>query len=111
MAGQNLLQIRKNLSRDYLNLRIEQENNRFYRSCISEGLLFNGIRRHFNLARDVNDDGFVQKIQTNLNEESSRLLDTFYLQSNTKLGELEIKFEESKDTLFEMSVRGRGKGY
>ena len=55
MAGQNLVEMRNKMSTAYLNLRIEQENNKFYRSCISESLLFNGVRRKFSLVRDVND--------------------------------------------------------
>ena len=41
-----------------------QQNNKFLFSCISEGLIPSGLTFNFNLAKFVNDEAFVKKIQT-----------------------------------------------
>ena len=69
MAGQNIGLVR-NLSTNFVNLRTELEENKFFRCCISEGLLPKGLRSKFNLARDINDQNFVKEIEIYLDEEA-----------------------------------------
>ena len=55
-----------------------QQNNRFLRSCISEGLIPKGIRVNFNLAKFVNDENLIHSLQDIIDEANSRVLDLVY---------------------------------
>ena len=55
-----------------------KENNQFLFSCISEGIIPNGFKLNFNLAKYVNDENFVSNIQDIIDSANSRLLDLVF---------------------------------
>ena len=65
----------KRVSRKFKELRKEQERNKFFRSCISEGLICKGLRCNVNMACDVNDEVFVGEMKKVQDSNSSRVLD------------------------------------
>ena len=91
----------KQLSKAHLQFNLEKENLKFFKSCISQGLIPKGLRSSFNCARDVNDGQFIQEVQAILNNESSRKLDLILKQSLNKFQIIETKYENLKFDLFE----------
>jgi hypothetical protein len=74
-----------------MDLGLNQQKVKFFKSCISEALIPKGLKGKFNLAMDVNDRVFVVKTQSLINETSSRLLDLIFDQTCEKENEtLEI---------------------
>ena len=59
----------------YLKCRRQKLKSEFFRSCVSEGLIPNGVKGKFNLAMDVNNQDFVQSIEEEMDFHSSRILD------------------------------------
>ena len=56
-------EIRAQMLRYFGELGSLQQNNRFLRSCISEGMIPKGLRVNFNLAKFVNDENLVNNLQ------------------------------------------------
>ena len=54
---------KQNLCNQFMELGLIQQKVKFFESCLSEGLMPNGLRGTFNLALDVNDEEFVEEIQ------------------------------------------------
>ena len=52
-----------------------QQSTKFFASCVSEGLIPDGIRASMNLALDVNDAALFMEIKSECNNFSSRVLD------------------------------------
>ena len=74
----------KEISDKFTILRKEQEKGKFFRSCISEGLVCKGVRNKINVAYDVNDKDFVMEIKKLQDWNSSRVLDSFYKHSGDR---------------------------
>ena len=90
-------------SKNFKQLQVELQNEKFLFSCISEGLIPEGLRNRINIARDVNDVTFVDNVQASLNEGNSRLLDVVYQQSKDIVENLSDKVAS-----FEASLSGEG---
>ena len=71
----------------------EKQTVKYFFSCVSEGLIPCGLRKPFNLAKDVNDIEFVQSVQNECDIQSSRLLDLFLKQRQKRLNEATVKYE------------------
>jgi hypothetical protein len=89
--------IKQELSRKFKDLKLQKENEKFFKSCISEGLIPRGFQGNFNLAMDVNDENFVNETQKLLNEKASRLLDLVYRQTCDNVTNLKEHVEELQD--------------
>ena len=87
----------KKLQSEFWGLQKERINVRFFTSCISEGLIPNGMKSSFNLAMDVNNKVLVDNIQNSLNYQASRILDTVKETSENNFIQLEEAFENLKE--------------
>ena len=97
---------------NFKQLQIELQNEKFLFSCISEGLIPEGLRCKINLARDVNDVTFVNEVQESLNNGNSRLLDVMYNQTVdivVKYSEKVASYESSLSSDRLARVRTRAK--
>ena len=92
MTENNRKDLIERVSFGFKALRKEQERNKFFKSCISEGLICNGLRSNMHIAYDVNDEAFVKEIKKVQDLQSSRILDSFYQHSNHKLDKLNEYF-------------------
>ena len=68
----------------------EKQTVNFLFSCISEGLIPVGLRKPFNLSKDVNNKEFVNIVQLECDKQSSRLLDLFLKHSEKHLHDLKL---------------------
>ena len=84
---------------NFKKLHIELQNEKFLFSCISEGLLPEGLRYQLNLARDVNDVTFVNNVEGILNEGNSRLLDVVYQQTKDTVKDFSDKVADFESNL------------
>ena len=75
----------------YLKCRRQKLKSEFFRSCVSEGLIPNGVKGKFNLAMDVNNQDFVQSIEEEMDFHSSRILDLLLIHSQVLEGQLEAQ--------------------
>ena len=91
----------RSLQSDFWNMQKERLNLKFFTSCVSEGLVPNGMKIKFNLAKDVNNEAFVKDIEKNLNYQASRILDTVKDNTEEKLKDLEESFDKAKEEVFE----------
>ena len=74
-----------------------QQNNRFLRSCISEGMIPKGLRVNFNLAKFVNDENLINNLQDIIDDANSRLLDLVYDKNLCRCSECQrLKDQEDK---------------
>ena len=89
----------RSLQSDFWNMQKERLNLKFFTSCVSEGLVPNGMKIKFNLAKDVNNEAFVKDIEKNLNYQASRILDTVKDNTEEKLKDLEESFEVEEEVL------------
>ena len=74
----NMQEIRAQMLGRFRELGGLQQNNRFLRSCISEGMIPNGLRVNFNLAKFVNDENLIKNLQDIIDDANSRLLDLVF---------------------------------
>ena len=90
------------ITSQYLKIQNQMSKSKFMKSCISEGLLPNGVRGNFSLAMDVNNFDLVQSIEEEMNFHSSRVLDMIYIHSQELEYRLEIQLQNLIRTI-EMS--------
>ena len=81
-----------------------QQNNRFLRSCISEGMIPKGLRVNFNLAKFVNDENLVNNLQDIIDDANSRLLDLVYDKNIDKEEEILNRLEGLKESAVNAAV-------
>ena len=101
------IQDQEYLNKCFRNLQIELQNEKFMYSCISEGLIPEGLRSKVNLARDVNDVTFVSEVQTAVNVGNSRVLDVLYDQTKLKVKHWDSEVKNCLTFVSNMPV-GRG---
>ena len=85
------------LQKLYLKVCQQSSKTKFLKSCVSEGLIPDGVKCNFNLAMDVNNQQLVQSIEEEMDFHSSRLLDRMYTHSQGMEDEMldqQIKLEE-----------------
>ena len=105
-SGDNIIQTRemtidsdlaiKRLSGNYWCMQRERCDFKFFNSCVSEGLIPKGIKSKFTLARDVNDEKIVKKIQDIVDDQGSKILDSFLMSAGENLKKFEEIFFEEK---------------
>ena len=71
----------------------------FLKSCVSEGLVPDGIKGKLNIAIDVNNQQFIQSLEKEMDFHSSRVLDKVYIHSQEMEARLEIQQEEMMENL------------
>ena len=79
-----------------------QAKVRFLKSCVSEGLIPKGLRVHFNLAFNSQNDDLPKNIKSLMNENSSRILDQVYIQSVIEADRLEAAYRLENESLLEI---------
>ena len=77
------------------------EKIKFFKACISEGLLPKGLRSKFNLAIGVNDVNLVENIQKHVDMCASRRLDLIYKYSQQEQEKLFNQYVETVQILSE----------
>ena len=78
----------------YLKSRHQMSKSQFFKSCVSEGLIPDGIKGKFNLAMDVNNQQLVKSMEEEMDFHSSRVLDKIYIGSQEMEAQLEIRQQE-----------------
>ena len=86
----------KKLQSKFWNLQIERLNLKFFKSCVSEGYIPNGMKSKFDLAMDVNNADLVEDIQNQMNIHGSKLLDIIVIQSQENEVTYKNYFEKAK---------------
>ena len=90
----SILSAKWEFGKAFVKMMEEKETQRFFTSCISEGLMPKGLQDKFNLARNVNDKHFVQTLQNDLNSNSSKRLEKMLNQTDTNLDLFEADLDE-----------------
>ena len=67
--------LKAELKKQFQKLGYQEQNSRFLFSCISEGVIPQGLQFNFSLAKFVNDREIISKIQQIMDDSNSRLLD------------------------------------
>ena len=99
----------RRLQWEFWNLQKERINSKFFKSCVSEGFIPNGIKIKFNLAMNVNCEQLVRSIQNDLNYQASRILDKVRETSENSLEHFEESFEKRKFEALEKFGEKEGK--
>ena len=81
-----------------------KQNSKFLLSCISEGLIPNGLRFKFNLAKDVNNEEFCKELNDVIDEANSKILDIVY----TNQTQAENEAVEEVETLLDQASTNFG---
>ena len=102
MTVQELKDIR---AKFHLESSLEKENTKFFKACISEGLLPKGLRATFSLAMGVNDVNLVNSMQNCVNMCASGRLDLIYKYAQRKQENLQYQLEEAAGTLSNLIPR------
>ena len=79
-----------------------QAKVKFLKSCVSEGLIPKGLRVHFNLAFNSQNDDLPKHIKSLVNENSSRILDQVYNQSIIEADQLDVAYRMESQNLLEI---------
>ena len=95
MAGDLKLAIRKVSSKFWVMQR-NRSDFKFFNSCVSESLVPKGLRRSFNLARDVNENELIEELQEIVDTQSSKILNSMLKSSENKLRKSENDFFDEK---------------
>ena len=69
------------MRKEFRKLGYLEQNIRFLFSCISEGVIPQGLQFNFTLAKFVNDREIISKIQNIMDDSNSRLLDLIYVRN------------------------------
>ena len=81
-------------------VKIEQRNQ-FLFSCMSEGILPNGLKCNFQLANYVNDENFICDIVTILEDANSRILELMYDRNHVNIQSLSDNIDNLKNEAIE----------
>ena len=81
-------EIRTQLVKVFNELGQLQQTNKFFFTCMSEGLMPKGFQMNFNLANYVNDKELVTSMQALMEDSNSRLFDLIYVKNREKEEEI-----------------------